>query len=67
MMRLGFAHFLRDGSPLYVNPWAVQSLESAPDQDDRTRIVFANGDSEIVKGYVENIASELERAAASEE
>jgi hypothetical protein len=39
----------------------VQSLESAPDADDRTRTVFVNGDSEIVKGYAENIANELER------
>jgi hypothetical protein len=66
-MRLGFARLLlRDGTPFYVNPHAVRLLKSVADDDDRTLIVFTDGDAEIVRGFAQNIAGELE-AAASEE
>jgi len=65
-MQLGFAWLeLRDGTPLYVNPWAVQSLTPA-DAEGRTLIVFTNGDREIVDGDVQNVVVMLEKACSED-
>ncbi len=63
-MRFWFAHLsLRDGSTLYVNPHAVQSVK--PDGDN-TVIVFISGDVEIVAGYAVNIVGELVDASGDD-